>query len=627
MKWLSAGLTLVNIATVASLLLGMAHGGLNRAIALLALLLGLIVAACAWLQTFDERRRVTFAIGEPEPDNSSHRKRKPKSAPRIERINYHSIWFWLVAALFALFALRSFCWLLFWASNDWKIQSPNNLGDIALHITHIRYLASGVALWPDSPIYTFSHLRYPIGTDLFNALFSVLHFDLRRSLIWLSLFGALATFYAFWRWGGAFAVAGFLFNGGVAGFQILATGQWLDYQGTPNIAWKSIPLSMLVTQRGLLYAIPAGVLLLIHWRRKYFPPPNESDAPTARAPLPFWLEASLYATMPLFHFHTFVALSLLLGCWFVISVRNWPRCRQLLLLAATAVVPATFFVWLITDHFQASSILQWHPGWVQNDGDFAMNFPKFWAVNFGLFLPLILLLIGLGCWRHRNSFKSAFGGLPTSLAFLLPAALLFLFATNIKTAPWYWDNTKLLIWAYFIVLPFLWRDLLRDTPIEIRIAACIALFGSGFVSLFGGLAAGPSGYELANRAEVDAVSAAVRRLSTADRFAAYPTYNHPLLLSGRKNALGYLGHLASEGFDYGPAEQTLNTLMHGAPGWRKAAQQLHTRYLFWGPEETQHYGESPQPWKNEATKIASGPWGAIYDLGAGSTGATLQLRQ
>ncbi len=626
MKWLTAGLVLVNVATVASLLLGMAHGGLNRAIAVIALLLGLLVAFAAWFQTFDERRTPAVVVETASPEKTLRRDKK-RTAARIERINYRNIWFWLVAAIFAIFAFRSFGWLLFWAGNDWKIQSPNNLGDIALHITHLRDLANGVTLWPDSPIYTFSHLRYPIGTDLFNALFACLHFDLRRNLIWFSLLGALATFYAFWRWGGTFAIAGFLFNGGLAGFQILTTGQWRDYQGIPSIAWKSVPLAMLVTQRGLLYAIPAGLLLLIHWRRKFFPPPNESGEDAPAAPLPFWIECSLYATMPLFHFHTFAALSLLLGCWFLISLRHAARRNQLLLLAGCAVLPATFFVWLITDHFQASSILEWKFGWVQSDGDFAMPFFKFWAVNFGLFGPLVLLLLGLCLWRFRRNVKSFFAELPTSLAFLLPAALLFLFAINVKTAPWYWDNTKLLIWSYFIVLPFLWRDLLKETPVEIRAAVCIALFGSGFVSLFGGLASGQPGYDLADRAEVDAVTAAVRKIPPDARFAAYPTYNHPLLLNGRKVALGYLGHLSSEGFDYGPAEQTLNRLMKGAPDWRQEARHLHTRYLFWGREEKSHYGESTRPWEKSALRVARGPWGEIYDLESDAAAKPLQSGQ
>ena len=42
-----------------------------------------------------------------------------------------------------------------------------------------------------------------------------------------------------------------------------------------------------------------------------------------------------------------------------------------------------------------------------------------------------------------------------AFAFVMPAALIFLFALFVKTAPWGWDNTKLMIWSYFICLPFL----------------------------------------------------------------------------------------------------------------------------------------------------------------------------
>jgi hypothetical protein len=48
----------------------------------------------------------------------------------------------------------------------------------------------------------------------------------------------------------------------------LKTLKFLDYQGGNKIAWKSIPLSMFVTQRGWLYAIPAALVLLWHWREK-----------------------------------------------------------------------------------------------------------------------------------------------------------------------------------------------------------------------------------------------------------------------------------------------------------------------------------------------------------------------
>jgi hypothetical protein len=38
------------------------------------------------------------------------------------------------------------------------------------------------------------------------------------------------------------------------------------------------------------------------------------------------------------------------------------------------------------------------------------------------------------------------------------------------------------------------------------------------------------------------------------------------------------------------------------------------RYVFWGREETTNYPKSTRPWEHAATLVASGGWGAIYDL-------------
>ena len=37
----------------------------------------------------------------------------------------------------------------------------------------------------------------------------------------------------------------------------------------------------------------------------------------------------------------------------------------------------------------------------------------------------------------------------------MAATVIFVIANCVKLAPWEWDNTKILIWAYFIALPFL----------------------------------------------------------------------------------------------------------------------------------------------------------------------------
>src|ERR1043166_7347715 len=435
MKVLSAGLTFVNVATVWGLLGGFIAHGLNRGVAISSMIAGLLAALLAYWGTCSAPRELAATPSAPAPES------EPAPTSRIFH-RYRSIWFWLVVAVFAIFAIRSFCNVLFIDGNELKIQSPNNLGDLSLHLAYIKNFASGVPLWPDNPIYVFSKLRYPAGVDLFNALLACLGVDVIRGLVWAGLLASAATCFALYRWGGTFTIAAFLFNGGLVGFQWFKNHDWNDYQGVPFIAWKSLALSMFVTQRGLLYALPVGLILLYHWRAKFFGPqgrilsPTPSSAepdaveialPRSRPPLPFWVEIALYATMPLFHLHTFMALSVVLLFLFLFldARARW----QLVFLVAAAVIPATFFVYLITDHFHAGSVVTWNPGWVQNNGDFARplaafstqptppavpvtgffgtlaHFVQFWLINFGLTLPLIvtlLVLLIVRAWKQRD---------------------------------------------------------------------------------------------------------------------------------------------------------------------------------------------------------------------------------
>src|SRR2546421_6655024 len=310
MKWVTAGVTFVNLSVVCGLFLGLAGRGFNTSSAALALVCGAAFAVAALLGTRDgTRKSAANRLGQEQKQQKVSEPHEPSDAGiPLALMRYRRVWFWAVAICFAMFAIRSFCWLFYIDGSDYKIQSPNNLGDLSLHLTLIKNFANGVAFWPDSPIYVFSKLRYPAGIDFFNALLSLVHVDLIIGLVWVGLLSSLAIFYGFYRWGGTFAIAGFLFNGGIAGFQFFKTFQFLDYQGTAadiahrQIAWKSIVLSMLVTQRGWLYAIPAGLVLLWHWREKFFSqgaavlgPPGTSPEhgglepapPCSRGPLPF----------------------------------------------------------------------------------------------------------------------------------------------------------------------------------------------------------------------------------------------------------------------------------------------------------------------------------------------------
>src|SRR5213078_296562 len=416
MKWLSGGLMFVNFATICGLFIGMLTGGLSTAVALAALILAVGFALLAYLRTTDPKTQADAL----DRDKSKTSK-------------YRNLPIWILAGLLAIFAVRSFCWLLFVDGTELKIQSPVNLGDLGLHITHISLFANGVRLWPSNPIYVFSHhLRYPAGIDLFNALLLKAGLSLIHSLVWVGLLASVATFYTFYRWGGSFAVAGFLFNGGLAGFEFLRNFKFVDYQDVNNIAWKSIPLTMFVTQRGFLYAIPAGLILLWHWREKYF----RSGQDRQSGPLPFWVELSLYASMPLFHVHTFMALSIVLVCLFVAGD---PQIRgHILTLVLSALIPATFFVWLISDHFLAGSVLEFHPGWAQNEGEFKMSFFRFWFFNFGILVPLVLTLIGFVGWQAYRSGQTRRLELSAAIGIGLGAFVLAFWRMGQHGLAWRW---------------------------------------------------------------------------------------------------------------------------------------------------------------------------------------------
>jgi hypothetical protein len=108
--------------------------------------------------------------------------------------------------------------------------------------------------------------------------------------------------------------------------------------------------------------------------------------------------------------------------------------------------------------------------------------------------------------------------------------LIFAIGYFFKTAPWEWDNLKLMVWGYFLILPFLWNDILGRWAFPERAALCIALFGSGFVTLLAGLSAGHPGFGLIERARLDAGAACGR----SSPFAASPDLQLSVLLAGAK---------------------------------------------------------------------------------------------
>lgn len=613
-RLLVAGLAAVATATLAAFVGAFAQSlargvGVTPPLAVAALTLGALAGFLAYWQTGAE--------------------------PSQRRV---SPWSWAMFVAFALFALRVFPWLLYQHGDRLEFLSPNNTGDLPRHLLYARYFAAGVPWWPEHPLHSWATLRYYAGIDLFQSLLFSVGVPEIPGLVWVGLLGSAATALALWRWGGAFALAGFLFSGGLAGFAWLKTGVFLDYQ--KDLAWKNLALAIFVTQRGFLFALPAGLVLLTHWRERFFGRRDvergaRNEAGTVAADMasgspsfriPFSVEALLYIALPFFQLYAFLFLSALLGWWLVCEPWRRELRRHVIKLLAVAALPVFAEVWLMTGGFAPAHSFWLKPGWMHESGSFF----AFWLVNFGLFAPLAL---GLFFWLARE-YINGLGEQPASssprrresidaASFVLPAGLVFAVTCVVMFAPWEWDNTKLMLWSYLVALPFLWERWIARWPLALRAGVCVALFFSGAVSVVGGIdSRHQNRYVMARRSELDGVRDALLALPRDARFACSPDYAHPLVLSGRKLAMGYVGALHGYGLDYKELERTLNSLMLGRADWQKAAARLRVRYVFWGAREKKRYANSTRPWESKGEPVASGAWGAIYDLAAMPSGTT-----
>ena len=539
----------------------------------LAVLGGKLTPAAAW---------IAFALGALAGVSTARAAR----APRRKITPADTILF----TVFALAAGRAFLWVVYPKGGSVEILSPHNLGDLALHLNLIHRFANGGAFWPENPFLAGAIFPYHPGMDLWNALLRIAGVPVYEGLRWAGLLGSAAAAAALWRWGRGFTVAAFLFAGGLGAFAILQTGA-LDGR-LDQVEWKNTFLAMFVTQRGLLYSLPAGLVLMTVWRAQGR---GGEDGPH----LPVPAQVALYASMPLFNAPAFFFLSILLaacaaGSWGTTSFRNF------VIAGLVSIIPATWLVHLVTAGFTAPGALRFAPGWMQGDQGF-----RFWLWNFGILLPLAVAG-AVAVFRRGGGDRTTRVFYGTGLATL---GFCFLFLL----APWAWDNTKLILWGYLALAPFLWTNLISRWPAWVRAVACVLLFASGALALVGGLDA-RHGYKFADRAELADVRVMLRAVPVNARLATAPSYEHPALVLGQPVVLGHDGHLFSQGLDYGPVQRELDTLMSGAAGWRDAARRLQVHYLFWGKREANRWPQSKQPWQECATLVAASGDNKLYLL-------------
>jgi len=515
----------------------------------------------------------------------------------------------MLEALIIVFTMyvcwRHFLYLFFEREGAWYTLNPNNFGDLPLHISYIRAFAEGLPFPPVNPGFGTEILRYPFGVDLYDALWEILGVPLRAHLLAVGMMCALGTLIVLRWFGGWWAMGAFFLSGGWLGWNVVTGSAPLyDIQGA--VEWKNMLLSVFITQRGVMFGLPLGLILLELVRREF------SDETTLTRPVKTIL-GFIWGILPFYHAHFFVIVSLLMGA-LAINGRGLRGLKDLLLsrMALIAYLPATYFVLRTSGGFKKANIVHWDWWWAGESKTAA----TFMWTNFGVWLLLpVAIAVCLVVMKNRFSQvqrRRLWGELFIALACF---ALFF----NLMLAPWNWDNIKILIWPYLLIARLGWvvvEPCFRHSVGRLfRIPVAAVLFFSGFLMIAYSLRA-PSEVALSLYPFVDLGQAegALASVPKNAKFLAAPTHDHALTYFGRVRIIGHGGHLWSHAIDYQDVWDRHEAVMAGREDWLKLAKDLGATHIYWGPHERARYGLERKPWADTLKDVSRVPEVSIYEI-------------
>lgn len=495
--------------------------------------------------------------------------------------------------------------------------SLTNYGDLPLHVNFIRAIANGIEFLPLNPIFAGEPLRYPFGPDLYNALWESLGFVTSGHLFFAGLAATIASLVLLRELGGAWAMAAFFLAGGAVGAASGITAEAFE------VDWKNFFLAIWITQRGMLWALPIGLLLLLHLR------PHLSGSTRLPQRAVGGL-GRMWAVFPLFHAHSFVIVSLML---FALVWKDFGLARTKDFFARFflknralfwAFVPASLLIFHTSDAFSKASVVRLRWFWtLPENSTFASGLSWYWK-NFGLSTS-VLILMAFGVFALKRSLLKTDGESARPPSTWKEGLLYFVFFTIflfVILAPWEWDNVKVLLWPWILGYGLLGRNLIKLQEVKpSRLWAGISAFAL-VVSFHQGIRVIAESWEKpAERAPtvwtIDQLANAetvLQKVSVTAVFLSAQSPTHVLAYFGRLRALGYAGHLWSHGISYSAQEADLEEFMKGAEDWIEIAKRLKMTHVYWGPDEKARWGSERRTWQDRLAMVAKSGEHEVYEF-------------
>jgi hypothetical protein len=522
------------------------------------------------------------------------------------------------------FAYYAFFLVLFWFFFErtyWVMRDgiytggSQNLGDLPFHLGAIFSFTETNNFPPVNPSWAGAKFAYPFIADLLTAGFMKLGADVQNAMFVQNITWAFSLLVVLERFilrltgdrlAGRLAPVLLFLSGGL-GFlwffnDYSESGKALfdvlwhlpkDYTISDQFRWGNSMVVLFMTQRSLLLGMPLTIIVLGYLWRTFGNPESDLDESTVSIrqlskPVLIGIIAGM---LPLIHLHSLAVLFVVTACLFVIRPAKWREWVAFGIGVSIVAVPE--LIWSVTGTAsETAKFFEWHFGW-DNKKD---NILWFWVKNTGVFIPLIALGIYL-YWRRPNATVTKKKGGEVDaprdpkllLLFYIPFVALFVISNIAKLAPWEWDNIKILIYWFIGSVPFVAIVISRawQGGKAWRLAAVTAtalLILSGSLDVWRTI----SGQISMRVFDTDAINMAQQiKGKTAQRALILnaPTYNSPVVLSGRQSLMRYSGHLSSHGIDYIPRENDVKRIYEGSDVSDSLLKKYNIEYVLISPEE------------------------------------------
>lgn len=363
-----------------------------------------------------------------------------------------------------------------------------------------------------------------------------------------------------------------------------------------NIEWIVPAVSFFSHQRSFVAGAALGFLLLLgmYLNRK---------SPD------LWRWGIVWGMTPLFHAHTFIAVSVVILFWFLLNIDNWQNWILAGIVAALMVLPQMLL--LVPDSIfgdESSSFISLSAGWVAcvNEGSWLSCTPKievfesvliwflwFWSANFGLvfwlWLAYIFYFVFKNIGVHERTGQSGY-------MFVIPGIVLFILPNLVLFQPWEFDNNKILLYwwffasisAIYLISVFLQHSK-THTPVLVMVIF-LSTF-SGFIDVanrFMSVKTSYHTYYTHNEAEA---AGWIKDNTGTD--SVFLTGNNPgqfiPMLTGRGIYLGYSGWLWSQGKRVQMNERYIKASRFLSTGKLDEICEDSVKYVLWDERLTDAY--------------------------------------